>query len=226
MNNPRVIYCFWTGDNAMSDERKKALDTIIQNTKIEVILINKNNINNYIIPQYPLHPAYDYLSSVHKSDYLRTYFMHHYGGGYTDIKPTVADWSIFFDQLYNSDSFGIGYTEVGSNGVAILPNPLGLFLKNNWKSLLGNGAYIFKGKTEFTNQWINSLNYILDIRHDLLKLNPATTYRDCYDENKDPLSQYPLKWSEILGDIFHPLCYKYKEKLMHGLIPPQFYNYK
>ena len=72
----------------MSDKRKKCLDSIKQNIGVKVILITPNNLDKYILKDYPLHKSYKYLSEVHKSDYLRTYFMHHYGGGYTDIKNT------------------------------------------------------------------------------------------------------------------------------------------
>ena len=40
----------------------------------------------FIHPQYPIHPAYNFLSNIHRSDYLRCYFMHILGGGYADIK--------------------------------------------------------------------------------------------------------------------------------------------
>ena len=81
----RVIYCFWFGPE-MSDNRKKCFESIIQNSKVGVRLVTKHNLQEYNLADSPIHPAFQYLSATHKSDYLRCYFMYHYGGGYTDIK--------------------------------------------------------------------------------------------------------------------------------------------
>ena len=55
--------------------------------KCNIIFINKDNLKNYILKEHPLHKGFKYLSSIHQADYMRCYLMHHYGGGYTDIKP-------------------------------------------------------------------------------------------------------------------------------------------
>ena len=95
------VYCFWTGNNEMSETRKKCLNTI-KNTNLNVILITPDNLNEYI--NEPLHEGYKYLSEVHKADYLRTYFMHFYGGGYTDVKETTEDWLDSVEKLYSDNS--------------------------------------------------------------------------------------------------------------------------
>lgn len=74
----------------IAKEATKVLLT--KNSGVEVKLITPKNLNNYLLPDFPLHPAYDYLSLVHKSDYLRCYFMHFHGGGYSDIKPNYKNW--------------------------------------------------------------------------------------------------------------------------------------
>lgn len=74
-------------------------------TECNIIFIDKNNLKNYILHDYPLHNGYEYLSAVHKADYLRTYFMNFYGGGYSDIKKTTGSWKKSFEDLYNSDNW-------------------------------------------------------------------------------------------------------------------------
>jgi hypothetical protein len=38
--------------------------------------------------------------------------MHHYGGGYSDIKKTLGSWITFFDQINDDDNlYAIGYGE-------------------------------------------------------------------------------------------------------------------
>ena len=83
---PRKIYTFWTGNNPMSESRQSHFELLKLVSGVEVVLITPNNLSEYILPEYPLHHAFKYLSLVHKADYLRCYFMHHYGGGYSDIK--------------------------------------------------------------------------------------------------------------------------------------------
>jgi hypothetical protein len=80
------IYVFWTGDNDMSSNRIKCLEDLKKRSEANVILVNNKNLHEYILKSNPLHPSYGYLSETHKSDYLRTYFMHFHGGGYSDVK--------------------------------------------------------------------------------------------------------------------------------------------
>ena len=43
------------------------------------------------------------------------------------------------------------------------------------------------------------------------------------DGNK---SKYPLRWAEMLGEIFHPLIYNLRNKLDHAKIEPIFAGYR
>ena len=108
----RKIYCFWTGSNEMSENRRRSLDSMEEITGCKVLCIYKDDIKKYIIPEHPLHEAYEYLSETHKADYLRTYFMHFYGGGYSDIKRSSGSWLKAFDDLENSDKWINGYSEI------------------------------------------------------------------------------------------------------------------
>ena len=143
--------------------------------------------------------------------------MNFYGGGYCDIKQINDSWRQYFDELYNSDNYWInGYKEV-HNGVAVE------ILKDKYTDLIGNGAYICKPHTPLTEEWYSSMLLILDNKLEQLIKFPAT-----FPQDKAEISngKYPLKWSEILGDIFHPICYKYKDKLLRTLPPPIFHDYR
>jgi mannosyltransferase OCH1-like enzyme len=84
----RKIYCVWVGENtAMNENRINGLESIRKNSGVEVVLVNNDNLNSFVKEGHPIHEGFKYLSDVHKSDYLRCYLMHHYGGGYSDIKP-------------------------------------------------------------------------------------------------------------------------------------------
>ena len=207
-----IIYCFWTGTNEMSETRKKCLEQLINASECKVILVTPLNLHEYILPDNPLHPAYEFLSEVHKADYLRTYFMNFHGGGYSDIKKTIGSWKSCFADINNSDNYWIcGYPEI-YGGVA--------WNGGDWAELIGNGAYISKPNTALTNEWYNEMIELLDKKLPLLKLNPAKHPRD----HKE-ISDYPIEWNEMLGRIFHKVATKYKNHLLRTLPMPICYDY-
>lgn len=210
MNN---IYIFWTDDNKITKNRLNSIKQLKEVTESNIIFVDKNNLKNYILDEHPLHPAYEYLSAVHKSDYLRTYFMNFHGGGYCDIKKTTGSWKKSFENLYNnSNAWIIGYKEI----------PGGSPVNINHNYLIGNGAYICKKNTKLTNEWYNNMILLLDKKLEDLKKNPANNPRDSFSNNG---SKYPISWAEMLGCIFHPLIFKYKDNVLNTLPILIFNNY-
>lgn len=224
----RIVFCFWTDDTPMSQNRRDSLSSLRHHIGCPVQLITTNSLPDYLLAGYPLHPAYIYLSATQKSDYLRCYFMHHYGGGYCDIKKIYHDWNPFFEQLEkHPEKWVLGYREIGEHGVAILPGELGETLRRNWSLLLGNGAYIFKPGTPFTCEWIENLHATLDRLLPQLERYPARFPQDCQGVSyQGSVSRYPITWSGIGGSIVHPLCLKYADKLLQGLPLPCFEDYR
>ena len=215
MNN---IFMFWTGDNPMSERRAECLKSFKEECGCYVKLITPGNMVTYILIGHPLHPAYQYLSETHKADYLRTYFMHFYGSGYSDIKRTTGDWNKAFLELRNSDKLAIGYKEV-HNGV---PHQLG-DLVNRWEELIGNTAYIFKARTPLTEEWYTGMLSVCDKYLDDLKKNPATFPQDCAEVSD---GKYPIGWNELLGRVFHRAVYKYRDRIDNTLPISIFENYR
>lgn len=210
-----VIYCFWTGDNEMSQMRDSCFRVMQTNLEVPVKLITPRNLDQYILKEYPLHRAFENLSLVHKSDYLRCYFMHHYGGGYTDIKWHDKSWTAVFKQFNQSDAWVMGYREIGARGVAPVGGLLGQDLKRHWRLLIGNCSYICRPGTPFTHQWYAELHERMDMYEDQLAAHPGNIMGD----NEG----YPIPWTNILGDIFHPLCLKYNSRILFSEdIKPNF----
>ena len=211
-----TLYAFWTGSNIMSENRKICLQQLESVSGANVTLVNKDNLDGYILPEEPLHPAYEYLSATHRADYLRTYFMNFHGGGYSDIKRTTGCWISSFDELRNNkDKWMIGYTELEGFGEPSL--------RDKWRELIGNGCYIAKPQTPLTNEWYNSMISVLDNNLELLKRFPATFEQDCAEVSN---AKYPLAWEGILRDVFHPVCYKYREKILNTLPIAIFSGYR
>jgi len=211
----RIIYCFWTGSNIMSEQRKECLDKLRAVSGCEVLLISKDNLFNYIVKDNPLHPAYEYLSETHKADYLRAYFMNFHGGGYSDIKQTTGPWIQMFEDLMKSTSWICGYKEIQGGEAHDM-------LHGAYNELVGNCAYICKGQTPITRAWYDEILSVLDEKLEELKAHPSTFPQDRSELN----TGYPIGWNEICGRIFHKICYRYKFKVLNTLPPPIFQGYR
>lgn len=205
---PTKIFTFWTGNNAMSEKRATHFNTLQQKANVEVKLITPDNLKEYILNDYPLHTAFENLSLVHKSDYLRCYFMHFYGGGYSDIKATKQSWESAFNQLRHSNKWALGYKELKTKWIAKVGGKTEEIMRKEFRTLIGNCAYICRPQTPFTTEWYNELHKRMDKYADELEKHPGNVMGD----NKG----YPIPWTKILGDIFHPLCLKYHDKFTYS----------
>jgi hypothetical protein len=206
-NAKEVIYIFWTGTNEIPGNRRKGIQSLKDRAGVEIVVVTPNNLNDYILEDYPLHSAYQYLSYVHRADYLRCYFMLHRGGGYADIKPCLVAWKKYFVQINNNPKiWSLGVREKYSGGVPNIDGRIGEDIKKYHNILIGNGAYIFKPNSPIAKEWMQELHCRLDmLKHELIKC-PG----DAFGENKG----YPIEWSFILAQIFHPLILKYHEKVI------------
>ncbi|WP_146179055.1 hypothetical protein [Limnohabitans sp. Rim8] len=224
----RVVFCVWAGNNAMSDQRLQALFSIYNHLSCPIAYLNHVTSKQWELPDAPFHPAFKYLSETHKADYLRGYLMHHYGGGYTDIKHTFADWRPHFEAFAQSDQLCAGYTEISPHSVAKVGGEVEQKLRDNYDKLIGLCAFIFKPHTPMTHAWIKRTHAVLDSKLPALQTAPASFPQDQlgYMLPTGKPSTYPLKWTEILGDIFHPLILEYQECVLHLPMAPDFKNYR
>lgn len=206
------VWAFWFGHSnsvpkPMAGARKAAFEHMIKNIGVPVVLVTDDNLGTYAPPS-TIHPAFQYLSGVHKSDYLVGYFMHRYGGGFHDIKRETHSFKPYFDVINQDDKiWAIGYQEVSPNDVACNPaaaQRIGIechAVKENWRHVIGNGMAIFRPRTRLTTAWMNIVHARLTKMHDLLALHPAPFSRCCFEHE----SGYPLTWNELKGGTIHPL---------------------
>lgn len=223
----RTTFCLWTGDEQMSENRIRALWTIFSNLGSPVAFVNRGTIDEWVKPEHPLHPSYPFLSSTHKADYLRCYLMHYYGGGYTDVKITTRPWQGFFEALAQSDKLALGYQEL-AHGIPHVEGPFGDVLRASHKELIGLCAFIFRGQTELTYEWLIRTEMLLDAKLAQLERSPAQHPQDQTGVTlpNGQTSTYPLRWAELLGEIFHPLIYKFRSRLLQAPIEPFFGGYR
>lgn len=218
---PRIIYCFWTGNNELTVNRRAALNSLIlRNDGIEIRLVTPQSLPEFILPEAPLHPAYRNLSLVHRSDYLRCYFMNFWGGGYCDLKTVDDSWLPAFYQLEaERGKWALGYREVASDMTARLPGRLGRDIRRHYSLLIGNGAFIMKSQTPLTKEWYRRLLDRMDFYAEALARYPGNERGD------NP--GYPVPWIDILGNVLPPLALKYHDRLIHNdLIRPRFSDYR
>lgn len=217
---PYVIYQFWTGENKMSPNRQRAFEQSKDNLGVPVKLLYKQDIEKAVLPQHPLHPVYPYLSHVHKSDYLRSYFMNFYGGGYADIKYFSKDnnWKESLDKINQNEQLDI----IGTKQVISYPyhydvrcNTIPKYTSRNYidifkfsasdvYKMLGNSYFIVRPHSRFSEQWYKRVNLHCDQIFDIVSKHPAILQ----DNNQDKTfyTEYPLRWQELQRQIFHPLC--------------------
>ena len=236
------IFVVWFGPE-MSGNRLHGLRSIEEVSELPVEVVTDDNLDKWVVEDHPLHPAFRYLTAVQKADYLRSYLLHHHGGGYSDIKTTLSSWRPALAALNSaSDRLGVGYREIGRNGVAELG--LGLtrrwevrplsgtwwryrWLQLNYSQLLGNGAYVFKAGSSFTFEWLSGVESRLDGYLPLLEINPGRNPKERPGVRYDfGISQYPITWSAICADVFHPLCLKYRRHLLYNLPAPSLEDYE
>ncbi len=216
----KIIYVFWTESNDLTPRRKTNLEIIKNSCGVELKFLNHSNINDYELPDHKFHKSYKYLSATAKSDYLRSYFMNFYGGGYCDIKRAEFDWNPYFDQLIQSDNWITGYKLRAETDLAVSPtDPEITEIKNHWNKLIGAGAMICKSQTPLTKYWFDLMTSILDSKADELEKNPASHVRDRQGW-LGTNSGYPLRWAEIGPETFMRSCYIYREKLDRQLPSP------
>jgi len=78
------------------------------------------------------------------------------------------------------------------------------------KKLVGNGAYIVRPRADFMFEWREKANAVLISNLEALRRNPAQHPEDFKGRwIVGQKNTYPLNWTHLLGNIFHPLCLKY-----------------
>ena len=218
---PKVVFICWFGQMDLEPEftirRYNALVSLITNIKVPVIFLTRQNYKSFEKQDFPYHQAFQYLSGNHKSDYLRAYMLHHYGGGYHDIKFRESSWENEWEKFKDPNVWMVGRREMK-------PDVIGhISVKEHYSKLATMGWIICKHNTPYTQELLNSINTILDKHLSDLILYPALKPR--YPD-EDANIKYPLRWLEIMGEIFHPIMFKYHQHIEYGLPDILYKTYK
>lgn len=112
-NSRPLIFCFWMGETPLPDVHKEHIEDMKRSTECEVVLITKDTLDSYILPEAPLHRTYSSLSGVQKTNYIRAYFMHFYGHGYSELKNQSGSWLPAFQTFYESNAHALNNESAG-----------------------------------------------------------------------------------------------------------------
>lgn len=172
-----------------------------------MVLVTPERLEDWIVPGFPLHEAYQHLSLVHRSDYLRAYLLHHHGGGYADIKFSRASWLGAFDAFEASPCWLGGYTEKHRLLVPLVGGELERDLRRTSRQLLGYGTLLARPYTALSQTWLDRVGDVLTAHASALARSPGNVRGD------NP--GYPLRWTEILADVVAPLTWRFQDRVMH-----------
>ena len=225
----RYIFCMWVGDNPMSPDLATELFSVVSNTHCPVVYLNSSSIKKWELPNSPFHKALPYLSQVHASDYLRMYLLHHYGGGYTDIKFTYKQWDTAFELLRDSDAELLGRTVEQFSGPPIFLSEQEIIeFNSNQNVFVENNAIICKKNSLFTNTWLRNTHELLDRKFDELTKNPARVPRDEKGLRlpDGSVSSYPFRYPEVGPEQIGRAMWAHKDKILHyDILPIQIYHF-
>jgi hypothetical protein len=190
---PYVLTCFWTDETPMSEQRQRRLQELREfAAPVRVRILTPETIPSLRLPGAPFHPAYPYLSAVHRADYLRCYLMHFHGGGYTDIKSyLVGSWTKAFRDLDTHPDILFSYRHPGY-------------------------AMIARPSTDVTRRWYTEVCRRLDHHLPALQAYPGRPPPFTH-AGVDPA--YPLQWTEIMRDVLEPILADYPNQVLHTSVP-------
>lgn len=203
---PKVLWALWTGDNPVTPRRRESLDALAaDNPDLEIRVVTPANIQEHVVADHPLHPAYERLSYMHRSDYLRAYLMLHHGGVYCDIKQYTRPLSVLVDQLNaDPDLWACGAAERAPEHTGPAFGPLGQDQRRYFRQERSQFCFAFKARTPLAVEWVAEVERRLSYFQDLLELQETS---QPYGTNPD----YPVPWSALMAFVSTPLSLKYHD---------------
>lgn len=232
------VVCLWLGGAELSEARRRQLDRLRSAAGVPVELVTEANLDDWIVPEAPLHPAWDGLTAMHQADYLRAYVAAHHGGGYADIKAPSGDWTSSFELVASGAVDCVGYPVPGPSNAArfglstdgktmSLLRPA-LFrhvaYRLRHRKLIGAGAFIFRRRSPIAFEYLRNVERVLSRVQN--RLDPECVRRSDgtrlpgFEVYRGDLVGYPLTWGSLAMDVIQPLGLKYRKRISLTLPEP------
>ncbi|WP_322920238.1 glycosyltransferase family 32 protein [Nocardioides renjunii] len=205
---PARAFVVWTGDNDMSPNRQANVDRIRTRIGLPVELVTPATLPRWIVSGHPLPEAYEHLSLIHRSDYLRGYLMHHHGGAYVDVKEPLGSWRPSWERMSaDPEAWVTSYRASHANWIGKLRGRLGLDILVHYRLMFGKGGFMMRSHTPLTAAWLAQMDAVLTSKQEALARHPGGVFGDDAD--------YPVSWTDLLGRILDPLTLKHLEHVRH-----------
>lgn len=226
-----IVFAYWSGSAPLPEIRQNCIDQFAQTAQLSVFIVRDEDIEE-LTASKPLPTCFQYLCAAHKADILRIYLLHHYGGGWTDVKQTTGSWHFSLRLLQETELYCVGYPEVGPSTVSgfagfDFKDPSWwqyTFLRLDFPSLIGNGALLAKHGTPLLDEIHREQMVRLNDLSAELRRFPASHPKDRLGltlPGGSP-SRYPVPWTHLLGSIVHPKAHKYRKHIGRSLPSPDF----
>jgi hypothetical protein len=190
---PKVIWVFDFEEPAATHE---SLERERQRSSIPIVYLNSETVQEFL--DWPVHPAVQYLSPAHKSDYFRIYFTYHFGGGYSDIGLIAEDWKPYFRSFTDLNIWIVGAP------IKVFTSPPGItFPKELFSKMISNGLFIARNRNRILQTVHTFQNQILDQKLDQLKNETNTNY--------------PIRKDQLLGEIMTFRIIQYNHHVSRGM---------
>ncbi|GAA1439113.1 hypothetical protein GCM10009641_46060 [Mycobacterium cookii] len=204
---PARAFVIWAGDNDLTPNRQANLDLISERIGLPVELVTPSTLERWLVPGHPLPNAYEHLSLIHRSDYLRGYLMHHHGGAYLDIKAPLQSWGPSHDRMAaDPQAWVTSYSSSHANWIGKLRGRIGRDILVHYRLMFGKSGFMMRSHTPLTAAWLAQMDTVLDRHRLALELNPGGTYGG---------DDYPLSWTDLLSRILDPLTLKYLDHVRY-----------
>lgn len=225
---PFVIWTYWAGKE-MKGNRLLSFNLLVENTGVPVFLVDDSNLHTLEIKEYPFHEGFKYLSAVHQSDYIRAYLLHHYGGGWNDIKATESAYTKVWDEFIHPDIYIVGRPEIKRGAARVFDGDK--WMPDYYQNLIAVTSWVGRPYTPLSEKLMRKFNDFLEENIDELKKHPARHPRERALRGESFLSRtiekvknrfsgrqnnYPLQWT-LFGNLFHPVNLEYQDHVSMSL---------
>lgn len=226
---PYVVWCYWEGA-AMSGNRSTSFEYLARNIQVPICLLTPENLPLFIKPEHPFPAAYQHLSVVHRSDYVRAYMLYHYGGGWHDIKATEVSYSDVWQEFEDPEVWIVGKPEIAKGAAKVYAED-GRYVPDHYDKLIAVPAWVGRPHTALAKDILEGIEKVIADNRQALTKNPAKHPRERKITAKNRLAKlfaqikfryagrsttYPLEWT-LFGNAFHPAILKHHRHVSYRL---------
>lgn len=201
-----VVRLFWTTDDPMPKARLSCLPDL-ENLTVPAIVLRPDGIRLMEVEGHPFHPAYRFLTPVHKSDYLRSYVMNHHGGGYADLKHYTRDnnWDVAFDILERRPEVHMVCRSMAESKNFV---PRDSKARADFERTPMCCHYACRPHSEFTEEWHRRVDAYMDSVADRLEWFAKGNDISKLDQYAMP-DGYPIQYFHMHLAVFQPLVLEF-----------------